>query len=676
MKHTVVTKFIAILLAACSLVAAAVSACGIAVMGELNLYASNFEETKELYRQERAQTMAQRLLERYAAKELGGCTGKALDAAGRSYTDETLTWWMGLRSDSWAYRIEDQRGRIVDSSPARPEAFSCSYSQTFSTVYPVDIPAEELEDHDVSLSEYRDFYYEGEDIHYLYYFKTEEYTVTVAMAEDAPENYDGIPEKMLQILFSLNYYAIAILAVSLLLFAVCVVYLCCAAGRSEPGKEPVPGGLNKLPLDVYLVGGGMACVGLAWLAVWVLNKWFYHGSDQYNYGALVLVVAIMLIGAIIGVGFLFALAAQLKPKGMYWLKHSVIGFLCWQVWRLIRLCCRGLWKLTRMLPLIWRWALTGAFMGLVPMFNLLLVANGRNFFVLPLLLSILCDLAILCYGAYAFAAVREGAKRMAEGDLNTKISTRYLFGSFRDCAENLNALADVATVAAQNQMRSERMKTELITNVSHDIKTPLTSIINYVDLLAKPHTQEQEQQYLEVLSRQSDRMKKLIDDLMDMSKASTGNMPVEITQMDAVETVNQALGEFADKLARNRLEPVFRHPQEPVGILADGRLTWRVLSNVLNNAVKYAMPGTRVYIDVIRQQEKVIICLKNISREELNVSADELTERFVRGDASRNTEGSGLGLNIARSLMELQKGQLQLLVDGDLFKVTLEFPQA
>ncbi|MBQ9167649.1 MAG: sensor histidine kinase, partial [Oscillospiraceae bacterium] len=205
------------------------------------------------------------------------------------------------------------------------------------------------------------------------------------------------------------------------------------------------------------------------------------------------------------------------------------------------------------------------------------------------------------------------------------------------------------------------------------IKTPLTSIINFVDLLQKPHTEEEGTQYLEVLNRQSHRLKRLIEDLMDLSKASTGNMTVNITEMDAVEVVNQALGEFADKLEAVQLTPVFREPEIPAPILADGRLAWRVLSNLLSNAVKYALPGTRLYVDVVPLEGKVLISLKNISREQLSISAEELMERFVRGDASRNTEGSGLGLNIARSLMEVQHGQLQLLVDGDLFKVTLLF---
>ena len=163
---------------------------------------------------------------------------------------------------------------------------------------------------------------------------------------------------------------------------------------------------------------------------------------------------------------------------------------------------------------------------------------------------------------------------------------------------------------------------------------------------------------------------------MEMSKASTGNITAEIISVNAAEAVNQALGEFADKLDRAQLIPVFRQPEEPIYMLSDGRLAWRVLHNLLSNVVKYALPGTRVYIDLMELEGKVILSVKNISREPLNVSAEELLERFVRGDASRNTEGSGLGLNIAQSLMEIQKGQLQLLVDGDLFKVTLVFPAA
>ena len=379
-----------------------------------------------------------------------------------------------------------------------------------------------------------------------------------------------------------------------------------------------------------------------------------------------------------GMTLLYSTAAQLNLKNGYWWRHCFIGWCLRMLWRAVRFFFRGVRKLYRLLPLLWQWLVTAAAMVLIPLICLLLAVSTHNFFrfvfTLWTIAACIADVAMVCYGAYAFGTLYKGAKAMAKGNLLEKISTKYLFGAFRGFAEELNALADVAMTAARNQTKSERMKTELITNVSHDIKTPLTSLINYVDLLQSPHTEEEGRQYLDVLARQSQRMKKLIDDLMEMSKATTGNLQVDIAPLNAVEAINQALGEFSDKLVAARLTPLFCPPENAVMIAADGRLVWRVLSNLLSNVVKYAMPGTRVYLDLVPQENCVQISLKNISAEPLNVSADELTERFVRGDTSRNTEGSGLGLNIAQSLMELQKGSLALLVDGDLFKVTLTFP--
>ena len=361
-----------------------------------------------------------------------------------------------------------------------------------------------------------------------------------------------------------------------------------------------------------------------------------------------------------------------------WKFVSALVILGWDMTKKIA-ACLGRWlrqfgraceRLFSRLPLMWQWLLIGMVLAV---WLLVAVAERMESMVILWCCS---ALAVVLYGANCFGALLEGVKRMRGGDLEAKVDDKYLIGSFREFAGELNGLADVAMVAAQKQLKSDRMKTELITNVSHDIKTPLTSIINYVDLLEKPHTEEQEKAYLEVLSRQSQRMKKLIEDLMEMSKASTGNIPVEIGKIDAVEAVNQALGEFTDKLSAAGLTPVFRQSEEAVFLLADGRLLWRAMSNVLSNAVKYALPGTRLYVDVSAVEDKAVISFKNISGAQLNISAEELMERFVRGDSSRNTEGSGLGLNIAKSLMELQKGQLQLLVDGDLFKVTLVFPRA
>ena len=373
------------------------------------------------------------------------------------------------------------------------------------------------------------------------------------------------------------------------------------------------------------------------------------------------------------VAFCFACAAQFKIPHWYFLRHSLTGRVVIFLWRTVKKVFsffrRVIGRLWSLLPVMWQWLLTG--FGLLIVLFIGLATKGSM-----LLLALLVCLGTVIYGAYCFGTLLKRTKDMSQGDLNAKVNDRFLIGSFKEHAHNLNALADVVVDAAKKQMQSERMKAELITNVSHDIKTPLTSIINYIDLLQKAENQVQAQECVQVLDRQSQRLKKLIDDLMEMSKASTGNMAVELSTVDPVEAINQALGEFSEKLEMAGLTPILTVPETPVQMKADGRLVWRVLSNLLSNTVKYALPGTRVYIDLAALDGNILISLKNISREPLNVSAQELLERFVRGDASRNTEGSGLGLNIAKSLMELQGGSLQLLVDGDLFKVTLCFPRS
>ena len=243
------------------------------------------------------------------------------------------------------------------------------------------------------------------------------------------------------------------------------------------------------------------------------------------------------------------------------------------------------------------------------------------------------------------------------------------------------ALTDVAdgdTVAesTEERMKSERFKTELITNVSHDIKTPLTSIINYVDLLEKEELHnETAQEYLEVLERQSSRLKKLIEDLIEASKASTGNLPVHLERLEAGIFMTQTVGEFEEKTKAVGLDLVIEKPETPVYIMADSRHFWRVIDNLMNNICKYAQSGTRVYINLEVKEAQVSITFRNTSKYPLNISSDELMERFVRGDASRNTEGSGLGLSIANSLMDLMGGTFRLYVDGDLFKVVLGFAE-
>ncbi len=470
-----------------------------------------------------------------------------------------------------------------------------------------------------------------------------------------------------------------ILVGSLLLFGAAMVYLCWVAGKKDHTAEVLPGGLNRLPLDVYGAAVGLAGVGGVYLLFYLIEVQEHNG---FTWMLTWLMVLLALAVCLLPVVYIFAIAAQIKAKNHFWWRRSLVGFVLISVYRAIRWCWRGLQAVARLLPVVWQWLLTAAGMTLALCFTgfVAFILNSFirpvPFFVLLFLAVMLGCVGIILYGGYCFGTIMKAAKEMAGGNLDYKVNTKNLLAAFRDCGESLNSLSDAAMAAAQQQMKSERMKTELIANVSHDIKTPLTSIINYVDLLQKPHSEEENAQYLDVLSRQSQRLKKLTEDLVEMSKATTGNIAAELTQVDACEAVRQALGEFSDKLEAAGLTVVLRQPEVPVMMRSDGRLTWRVLSNLLSNAVKYAQSDTRLYVDVAAHQNSVQISLKNVSREQLNITADELMERFVRGDAARHTEGSGLGLSIAKGLMEAQNGTLQLLTDGDLFKVTLEFPKA
>lgn len=515
----------------------------------------------------------------------------------------------------------------------------------------------------------------------LDYYAGPEYLVKVFLSENAVL---GTEYALMSVLYPYRDSFIPTLLMSLLAFAAALVYLFASAGCSKDGGI-APAGLNRIPLDIYAAGtfGGIA--GLIWLLVVLLDNYStgYYGIWD-NIPLCMLIIGMGLFGiALLAIGFLFAFAAQIKVKGGYWWRHSICGwclqqivlFLRW-VRRGLRYFYRGCRAVVRLLPIIWQWLVVVFGAILMMAMTLLLSLEIDDNIALLLIPEGFACIGLVMYAAWCFGTLLKGVKIMSKGDLNYQIDTKYLFGCFKDFAIHLNSLAGAAQVAAERQMKSERMKTELITNVSHDIKTPLTSIINYVDLMKKPHSDAEDAMYLDVLDRQSQRLKKLIDDLMDMSKASSGNMTVEIGQVDAVEAINQALGEFADKLDRVNLTPVFRHPDFPVTMQADGRLVWRVLSNLLSNAVKYALPDTRLYIDLMVLQGNAVLAIKNISRDQLNMDADELMERFVRGDTSRNTEGSGLGLNIAKSLVELQRGQMHLMVDGDLFKVTLIFPLA
>ncbi|MBQ8641624.1 MAG: hypothetical protein IJ480_05345 [Clostridia bacterium] len=431
---------------------------------------------------------------------------------------------------------------------------------------------------------------------------------------------------------------------------------------------------DQIPGDLYLaVLIGLIAFALALLSpLWDLMELNLLYLAVWAFAGLISAIIVLVMAAYI------TTVARIKARTLF--RNTLIWrtlALLWRIW----LWCWGmikrpfirLGKMCASIPLIWQAAL------IVPVvllfYGLFSSLMWENFgiFLLWILVTLVLYLLIL-YGAYCFRVLMKSGKALAEGNLRFKTDTKHLLLAFREHGENLNRIGIGMEKALEEKIKSERFKTELITNVSHDIKTPLTSIINYTDLLSREPLEGTAKEYTEVLSRQSARLKKLIEDLIEASKASTGNIAVSTERLDVCQIVRQSLGEYAERLESHHLRVVQTIPTEEIYAMVDGRQLWRVLDNLYSNVCKYALEGTRVYVVVAADGGEVTISIKNISRDLLTTEADELTERFVQGDSSRASEGSGLGLNIAKSLTELQMGQFRIHCDGDLFRCDISFP--
>ena len=470
---------------------------------------------------------------------------------------------------------------------------------------------------------------------------------------------------------------VGILFIALIL--ACFIFLFCAAGHRKGETEPRLNPVDRIPLDLYAAAVVMACVGI--FAFWT-NRFFYgdamHIVRVYNYsiGIQLVLLALTLVGVFFGLVLALLLSFATRVKCGKWWRNTVIYRVLRLIWRIVKAVWHWFGRVGRMIPIVWRTALIMLGLYILLFLIVILTLSGRPFWLFFLILFLAVIYAAAIFGAFQMKSLKKAGQQLAEGKFNEKIDTTHMYWEFKSHAENLNSIGDGLSKEVAQRMKSERLKTELITNVSHDIKTPLTSIINYVDLLQKAGTEEERREYLAVLDRQSHRLKKLTEDLVEASKASTGNMSVNLAPTNTQEIINQSFGEYSAKLEAGRLNTVINTPEPVPVIMADGRLLWRVIDNLFNNVVKYAMPDTRVYVDVRVEGSEAVISMKNISRAALNVSADELMERFVRGDASRSTEGSGLGLNIAKSLTELQHGEFSISTDGDLFKAEIRLPLA
>lgn len=442
-------------------------------------------------------------------------------------------------------------------------------------------------------------------------------------------------------------------------------YLIWAAGHRNGRDEIVIGFLDRIPFGIY------SAIAFGLLMFFACGVGFIEIINDYSQ-LLGIGTAIVTIMYVIATLYIATIVVRLKGK-CFW-RYTLAHYLLIPAKKILDYSRENLSLFKKVTILV-----VGilAFIGITGIIALEISSSLANPIPAFLwLIIVLFELASILYRiCFQLNRIKEGGERIASGKVDEPINTEGLSWELKKHAENLNSISQSIELAVSEKMKSERFKTELITNVSHDIKTPLTSIINYVDLMKKENiTDPTLLEYMDVLDRQSSRLKKLIEDLMEASKASTGNLTVNLEECDVTVMLSQAVGEFEEKMVQKGLIPVVTYPEEKVVLSADGRHLWRVFDNLLNNICKYAQPSTRVYINVDNNGQELNIIFKNISSSQLNISSEELMERFVRGDSSRNTEGSGLGLSIAKSLTELMNGRLELCVDGDLFKVTLVFP--
>ncbi len=492
--------------------------------------------------------------------------------------------------------------------------------------------------------------------------------IKVYIAKDMKKNdLFSVASSLVDIGFRLRYALVFIAIGSLALFIFLLCFLYGAAGHTSNGQIKC-NFLDKVPFDILTA----IVVFLGVLSVIYISESIYQD--------LAFAVAVTsLIGSVdyfIALGYTMSFATRIKTGTL--IKNNVL-------YHTFKFLGKRLKKFFSWLKYIYNnasllkktWIIA---VGILIFSTFFILGVGdvvshwaRNEFVVIMLIITAAIIALLFYFAVILQKIKLGGEHIAKGDLQYKIDTKYMYYDFKEFAESLNNINDGLQEAINEKMKSEHFKTELITNVSHDIKTPLTSIINYVDLIKKEQIENEKLvEYIDVLDRQSARLKKLVEDLVEASKASSGNLTVNLAACNITVLLNQALGEFSEKLENANLTPIIKTDDDGIAVLADGRHLWRVFDNLLSNICKYSLEGTRIYIDVKTEKDAVYVTFRNISKYQLNISSDELLERFVRGDKSRHTEGHGLGLSIARSLMELQGGNLDISVDGDLFKATVK----
>ncbi|NLB15194.1 MAG: HAMP domain-containing histidine kinase [Clostridiales bacterium] len=496
------------------------------------------------------------------------------------------------------------------------------------------------------------------------------YTLEISLKEDLPIRDDiSLGVKAIRFCYRARYAVLYIAPAAAVLSVLLFVALMSVSGRRPGDDELHMGPLNRLPFDIMLLPN----------LVYLILGIEIFGSG-INYGGLIVLGVFTLIEIAVFLGTCMSAAARLKEGTLF---SNTVFWRCIQlIWKILCFFGRQLSKFARAmgeflrdLPLVWKTVLLLLGVGLSELFALYVgVYSYPNLATLWFFSRLIVFPAIL-YVAVLMRRLQKSGERLAKGDLGCRTDTKGMFLDFKKHGENLNGIAGAISAAVDERMKSERMKTELITNVSHDIKTPLTSIINYSELISKEKTENEKIiEYSQVLSRQSDKLKRLIEDLVEASKAQTGSLEIINAPCDAATFVTQAAGEYQERLDAAGLSLVVRVPEEKLTVMADGRRMMRIFDNLMNNIEKYALDGTRVYLTLEKVGRFALFSFKNTSREPLDMTEEELMERFTRGDESRHTDGNGLGLSIAKSIAELMDGSLRIEIDGDLFKALLSFP--
>ena len=488
------------------------------------------------------------------------------------------------------------------------------------------------------------------------------FSVADSMADEA-ENYETYSKLMFPMLAGAVFGSV--------LWLIGMVWLTVTAGRKPKDEEIHLNGFDRWYTEI----AAGTVIGI-WLAGTIISGTLIANSSLgYSHAVVTVIVTCLICGTYTMAWFLIGYLSLIRriKAGTLW-KNSLIR----KVLKWIGKCSGKLVDFARAFSRNTAEKIKVLLVGGAFLFLQFLIIGcgftGAGVFLIILLIVDAAAVIFIIRKADGLDLIMDGLKKISDGELQYKIKTDTLTGKQKVMAEYINNIGSGLDAAVENSLKKERMQTELITNVSHDLKTPLTSIINYVDLMKRENpTDPKIQEYLRILDEKSQRLKVLTEDVVEASKASTGNIKLEMNDIDFVEMVQQVIGEFEEKFQEKNLTMMVHFTDEPSIIYADGQRMWRVLENVFGNVVKYAMEGTRVYAEISNRNKKVTFSLKNISAQPLNISADELTERFIRGDVARNTEGSGLGLSIAKSLTELQGGEFKLYLDGDLFKVMITF---